>query len=184
MDTPQMRYAGAVAAVTAAALWGLGGTVAGQLFRHGAAPLEVVAVRTWVALLGLGALLALKWLRGRRREFRGRPPTMVPPRASWLVVSGFGLSVALANAALFLAIDRLPVAVALVLQNLAPAFVVGWGLATARGLPSARTVAGLLAALGGVALVVELPTSPLDDLDLTGIGLGLLTAAGVAAFSV
>ncbi|MBL1118421.1 EamA family transporter [Streptomyces sp. 110] len=182
MDAPRTGYAGTAAAVTAAALWGLGGTVAGQLFQHGADPLEVVAIRTWVTLLGLGILLAMR--RNQHDRLKARPSLSASLRGSWLLVIGFGLSVAVSNATLFLSIDRLPVAVALVLQNLAPAFVVGWQLLASRRPPGAMTVVGLLAALAGVALVVQLPTSPLGDLDLAGIGLGLLTAMGVATFSL
>jgi drug/metabolite transporter (DMT)-like permease len=159
------RYA-LIAVVVATALWGFGGVLAGRLFGQGVAPLEVVALRTWVALAGLAALLA--WRRPKR------PAGPFP----WRAVIGFGLSAAVANAGLFLAISRLPVAVALVLQNLAPAFVIGWRLLRPRML------ACLAASLLGVALVVELPTAPLGGIDLLGVGFGLLTAAGVAAFSV
>jgi drug/metabolite transporter (DMT)-like permease len=161
-----------VAVVGAAALWGLGGTLASALFSRGADPLEVVALRTWIALAGLGLLTA--WRRP------ARPAAPVP----WRLVIGFGLSVSVANAGLFLAIQRLPVAVALVLQNLAPAFVMAWTLVRTRKAPSLRVLAGLGAALAGVAFVVELPTAPLGSIDLPGVAFGLLTAAGVACFSV
>jgi drug/metabolite transporter (DMT)-like permease len=169
-----LRQTGLLAVVFAAALWGLGGTLAGKLFEQGADPLEVVAVRTWITLAGLATLLFARKSPSARRE-RGPVP--------WRLVAGFGLSVSVANAGLFLAIQRLPVAVALVLQNLAPAFVVLSALVFTRRVPSARVLAGLVAALAGVACVVELPTTPLDKIDLPGLGFGLLTAAGIAAFS-
>ncbi|MGW5354604.1 EamA family transporter [Streptomyces sp. NPDC004031] len=166
------RRRGVVAAVVATALWGVGGTVAGGLFDHGAAPLEVVAVRTWVALAGLLLIAAVR-----------RPRLRPGARGLW-PVTGFGLAVAGSNAALFLAIDKLPVAVALVLQNLAPAFVLGHLMLSTRTAPRPATLLGLLAALAGVALVVELPTAGLSGSSAPGIALGLLAAAGVAAFSV
>ncbi|MFJ1702449.1 EamA family transporter [Kitasatospora sp. NPDC088346] len=175
------RHGGLAAVIAAATLWGLGGTLAGKLFGQGADPLEVVAFRTWIALAGLTVLSVL----ARRRAAAARPAGAAPRRAPvpWPWVIGFGVSVSVANAGLFLAIQRLPVAVALVLQNLAPAFVMAWTLAATRRAPSLRMLAGLAAALVGVALVVELPTTPLGGLDLPGIGFGLLTAAGVACFS-
>lgn len=185
------RHSGTAAMVFAAALWGLGGTTAGQLFARGADPLEVVEVRTWVALAGFAALYAVR--RRRRRAERPEGPGLpagsalaarAPKRVDRRAVLGFGIAVAVSNAALFLAIDKLPVAVALVLQNLAPAFVVGWVLLVTRTLPSPRVVLGLVVALLSVALVVELPTTPLGDIDVVGILLGLLAGAGVAAFSV
>jgi len=159
------RYA-LVAVVVATALWGFGGVLAGRLFSQGIDPLEVVALRTWVALAGLAALFA--WRRPKR--LAGPFP--------WRAVVCFGLAVAVANAGLFLAISRLPVAVALVLQNLAPAFVIGWRLL------KPRVLACVVASLLGVALVVELPTAPLGSIDLLGVTFGLLAAAGVAAYSV
>jgi drug/metabolite transporter (DMT)-like permease len=116
------KQAGLIAVIVAAALWGLGGPLAGELFGRGADPLEVVAVRTWVALFGLGALALISRFR------RSTPSTLAGP-VPWRLVIGFGLAVAISNAGLFLAIERLPVAVALVLQNLAPAFVIMWALA-------------------------------------------------------
>ncbi|MFC4029972.1 DMT family transporter [Streptomyces polygonati] len=166
------RRRGVAAAVVATALWGVGGTVAGVLFQHGAAPMEVVTVRTWVALAGLLLVTAVR-----------RPPRPAGVRPL-LPVTGFGLAVAASNAALFLAIDQLPVAVALVLQNLAPAFVVGWLMVSARTVPRPAIVIGLLAALAGVALVVRLPTAGMSGGSALGVGLGLAAAAGVAAFSV
>ncbi|MFF5265061.1 DMT family transporter [Actinomadura viridis] len=171
------RYAGLAAVVTAAILWGLGGTVAGVLFEDGAAPLEVVALRTWISLAGLVLILAWHRLRTGARPRPGRL------RAAWFPIVGFGLSVTVANAALFLAISRLPVAVALVLQNLAPAFVIAWGVLATRRLPAVRTLLGLAVALVCVAFVVELPSASLRHIDLAGVGLGLLTAAAVAGFS-
>jgi drug/metabolite transporter (DMT)-like permease len=171
------RHAGLVAVVTAAALWGLGGTVAGALFAGGADPLEVVAVRTWISMAGLALILACRRLRA------GACPPSGRARAAWRPILGFGLSVAVANAGLFLAIDRLPVAVALVLQNLAPAFVVAWSILATRRLPAVRIVLGIAVALVCVAFVVQLPTAPLDRIDLAGVGFGLLTAAAVAAYS-
>ncbi|MDF5753257.1 DMT family transporter [Spongiactinospora sp. TRM90649] len=172
---PLARHGGLFAVVVAAGLWGLGGTVAGALFDAGADPLEVVAVRTWTSLAGLALLLA--W---RRRAARPAPP---PARGAWVAIVGFGLSVAVANAGLFLAISRLPVAVALVLQNLAPAFVIAWSVLATRRPPAVRVVAGLVVALVCVAFVVELPTAPLHLIDLPGVAFGLITAAAVAAFS-
>ncbi|WP_169801252.1 EamA family transporter [Streptomyces kanamyceticus] len=177
------RHSGTAAMVLAAALWGLGGTTAGQLFARGADPLEVVEVRTWVALAGFAALYAVR-RRRERPELVARSRSRSARRVDRRAVLGFGIAVAVSNAALFLAIDKLPVAVALVLQNLAPAFVVGWVLLVTRTLPSPRVVIGLVVALLSVALVVELPTTPLGDIDAVGILLGLLAGAGVAAFSV
>ncbi|MFD1325595.1 EamA family transporter [Micromonospora sonneratiae] len=138
--------------------------------------------RTWHRRSSLGLVLLVSIADARRRRPGGEPRHH--ERLSWPLLLGFGGAIAVANASLFLAIKHLPVAVAMVLQNLAPAFVIGWGLLVARRRPRPRVLAGLLVALTGVALVVQLPTTPLHGLNLVGIGFGLATAVGVAAFSV
>jgi drug/metabolite transporter (DMT)-like permease len=170
-----ISYAGLTAVVIATALWGFGGTIASWLFSSGVNPVELVQARTVITMVGLFLLV---WLTGARRRGAARE------RLSWPLLLGFGAAIAVANASLFLAISHLPVAVAMVLQNLAPAFAIGWGLLVTRRLPGLRVLAGLFFALLGVAFVVQLPTTPLGGLDLVGIGFGLATAAGVAAFSV
>jgi len=163
---------GLLAVAAAAALWALGATVASHLFSVGVDSLDLIQVRTWITGLGLG-ILALR-LHGRR-------PPRPPPRTHTIL---FGLAVGAANATFFLAIEHLPVAVAIVLQNLAPALVAAWVLLATRRAPNPRTAAALLGALLGVALVAGLPGTSVDDMALLGVGFGLLTAAGVAAFSI
>ena len=174
--TSKGRLAGYAAVVAAAALWGFGGTVASRLFDTGVDPLELVATRTFITLAGLALLL----LAGRVTRRAAKPDG----KAGWVVTVGFGVSVAAANGCLFLAIQHLPVAVAMVLQNLAPALVVGWLVVLGRRRMSVPLALGLGVALLGVALVVQLPETSWGALDLLGIGFGLATAAGVAAFSV
>jgi drug/metabolite transporter (DMT)-like permease len=162
-----------LAVVLATLLWSLGAVVASSLFQDGVAPLELVEFRTFITALGLGLAC---WVMSRRPA--------VPISANWRALFGFGLSVALANASLFLAIKYLPVAVAMVLQNLAPAFVILWTLLATRRAPGVRVVVGLLAALVGVALVVQLPSASLSGISPLGVLFGLTTAVGVAGFSV
>lgn len=169
------RRLGLLTVCVAAALWGFGGTVASDLFDAGLRPAELVAARTLITVTGLGLLLAVT-----RRSSALKPTKSL----DWPLVIAFGLSIAVTNACLFLAISHLPVAVAMVLQNLAPAFVVGWLVLLGRCRLGVRIVAGLVFALAGVAFVVELPTTSLGAVNLPGVGFGIATAAGVAAFSV
>jgi drug/metabolite transporter (DMT)-like permease len=94
------------------------------------------------------------------------------------------VAIAVANASLFLAIQHLPVAVAMVLQSLAPAFVISWLALSGRRRPGIRMLIGTAAALVGVALVVQLPTTAPGRINVVGVLFGLATALGVAAFSV
>jgi drug/metabolite transporter (DMT)-like permease len=169
-------WAGLTAVVLATLLWSVGAVVASALFRHGVSPLELVELRTYVTALGLAGLAS--WVTRSQPQARR---SIIGHR--WLLL-GFGLAIAVANTSLFLAIKHLPVAVAMVLQNLAPAFVIAWVLLTTRRAPSARVMIGMVFALTGVALVVQLPIAPLRDIDLLGVLFGLTTALGVAGFSV
>jgi len=199
-DIPQTGYRlGVVAVVAAAALWGLGGVLAESLFRHGVQPLDLVGVRTYLTALGLGLILALR--RRRRGRIHG-PAARGAPRAdqSNLLnlrdraraltslrradVLGFGLSIGVANAALFTAIRLLPVAAAMVLQSLAPVLVVGWECVRSRSRPSAVVLIGLAVALPGVALVAGSTGPAGSRLDPAGVLAGLVTAVGVAAFAL
>ncbi|MGH2807073.1 MAG: EamA family transporter, partial [Actinomycetota bacterium] len=89
-----------------------------------------------------------------------------------------GLSIALVNAVYYVAIERLAVAVALVLQYTGPALLVGWVALTTKKAPSREIVFALVAAFVGVVLVSEFLTEDLDDLD----GLGIACGVGAAFF--
>jgi len=178
---------GVVAVAAAAALWGLGGVLADGLFRHGVQPLDLVGVRTYLTAIGLGLIVVVR--RGRRGKIRGpaAAPAARPGRWPWLRradVLGFGLSIGVANAALFISIRLLPVAAAMVLQSLAPMLVVIWECARDRSRPDPVVLAGLAAALPGVALVAHSAGPGGARLDPAGVLAGLVTAVGVAAFAL
>lgn len=157
------------AATLAAACWGISGTLAGHVFEQGVPPLAVVALRTWLAAAGLTVLLRV----------RGRPLRGPVPR----VAVGYGLCTALANGFLFVAISLLPVAVALVLQNLAPVLLIAGGLVVARRWPSPSVVIAQALALVGLALVVGLTGRDTSRVSGLGLLVGVGSAVAVAAFS-
>jgi drug/metabolite transporter (DMT)-like permease len=176
----QYRWAGLAAVMISTVLWSLGAVVISDLFRRGVRPLDLIQVRIYVTAIGLG-MVAI-WRRSRGREAR-RDRAAAPPRGWWLIL-GLALAIAMATTALVLAIKHLPVAVAIVLQNLAPAFVVGSVLLAERRRPGIQVMAGLALALAGVALVVRLPALPLGRIDVLGVLYGVLAAVGVAGLSV
>lgn len=96
----------------------------------------------------------------------------------WPQLIGIGVAIALVNAAYYIAIDRLQVAVAIVIQYTAPALVVIWVAVTVRSMPRPRTVVAVVAATLGVALAADLIEA---DLGLIDAG-GLLAAAASAVF--
>jgi inner membrane transporter RhtA len=111
------------------------------------------------------AVIALAIVRPR---LRGRS------RGEWLGIALFGLSIAGMNAFLYLALDRLPLGVALTLEFLGPFAVAVVGIRRPR--------AALFPVLGflGVVLIVR----PTGDIDPWGVALGILAGASLAAYTV
>ncbi|MBO0925876.1 EamA family transporter [Cellulomonas sp. zg-ZUI199] len=158
------RSIGIVTGLVAALAFATSGPVVKPLLAAGWSPGAAIVVR-----LTVGALLlagpALWALRGR----------WVALRADWATVVGLGLlGVAGASTLYFLAVDRLPVAVALLVEYTGPLLLVLWSWVRTRRAPAPATLAGAALAMGGLVLVLDLTgTLRLDPL-------GLLFAAGAA----
>jgi DME family drug/metabolite transporter len=88
------------------------------------------------------------------------------------------------NAAYYLAIDRLAVALAIVLQYTAPALVVTWVAVAARRVPSREVLIALVAAVAGVVLATEIPAGDLGTVDGLGLAFGLASAVLFAAYTL
>lgn len=154
----------------AALLWAIAATLARDLFDAGVPPMQLVEARALVSAVGL-ALLPAAW----RRRPQGS--------SAWVVVA-LGVSIALVNAAYYAAIARLAVAVAIVLQYLGPAFVVGWVALKARRMPSRPILLALTIAFVGVVLVSELPSGEIGSVDGLGLAAGLAGAMFFAAYTL
>jgi drug/metabolite transporter (DMT)-like permease len=143
------RLAGRLMILGAATLWGISATVARIAFRdHGVPPLTMVEMRLLIA-----CVLVLPWLVWKRRS------ALRVPRQEWayFVVLGL-LGVAAVQGTYYYSISRLGVGTSILLQYLAPALIVGYELA--RGRPAdARTIASVIAAIAGTALLVGGPKS-------------------------
>jgi DME family drug/metabolite transporter len=161
---------GLIAIALAATLWAVAAAVARALFDDGVDPLELVQARALLSAAGL-ALVPAAW---RRPEGRGDIQRVIV----------LGLCIALVNAAYYIAIQRLAVAVAIVLQYLGPALVVLWTAATLRRKPSREVLIAVLIAFTGVVLVSELPAGNLGRLDGFGIAAGLASAVLFASYTV
>ena len=96
------RALGLAAVAAGAALWALSANVARSLFDDGMHPFQLAQSRSYIAFLGLALLRPLLPER-----------TGSMPRSNLV---SLGLAIVLLNAAYFLAIQRLDVAVAIVLQ--------------------------------------------------------------------
>ncbi|MFF9352262.1 DMT family transporter [Streptomyces sp. NPDC014734] len=164
MHASQGRSVGLGLALVSAFAFGGSGVAAKPLIEAGVDPLHVVWLRVAGAAL---VMLPVAW---RHRELvRGRPALLL----------GFGLlAVAGVQACYFAAISRIPVGVALLIEYLAPALVLGWVRFVQRRPVSRRAAVGAVFAVGGLACVVEVWSG------LTFDALGLLLALGAACCQV
>ncbi|GAA3016684.1 EamA family transporter [Streptomyces fulvorobeus] len=134
------------------------------LIEAGLDPLHVV----WLRVAG-AALVMLPVAWRHRNLVRERPA----------LLAGFGLfAVAGVQACYFAAISRIPVGVALLVEYLAPALVLGWVRFVQRRPVTRAAALGVVLAVGGLACVVEV---------WAGLGfdaVGLLLALGAACCQV
>ncbi|MFJ3334216.1 EamA family transporter [Streptomyces sp. NPDC086766] len=158
------RGAGLGLALVSAVAFGGSGVAAKPLIEAGLDPLHVVWLRV------TGAALVMVPLAVRHRALLRRRPALL---------LGYGLlAVAGVQACYFAAISRIPVGVALLVEYLAPALVLGWVRFVQRRPVTRAAALGVVLAVGGLACVVEV---------WSGLGfdaLGLLFALGAACCQV
>lgn len=151
-------------ALISAFAFGGSGVVAKPLIEAGLSPLHVA----WIRAAGAAVvLLPLAW---RHRRLVWERPALI---------AGFGLfAVAAVQACYFAAIARIPVGVALLIEYLAPALVLGWVRFVQRRTVSRAAGVGVVLAVVGLGCVVEI---------WAGLGfdaLGITLALGAACCQV
>ncbi len=151
-------------ALVSAVAFGGSGVAAKPLIEGGLDALHVVWLRVAGAAL---VMLPVAW---RHRALVRRRPVLL---------AGFGLfAVAGVQACYFASISRIPVGVALLVEYLAPALVLGWVRFVQRRPVTRAAALGVVLAVGGLACVVEI---------WAGLGfdaLGLLLALAAACCQV
>ncbi|MER5212119.1 EamA family transporter [Streptomyces sp. NPDC002838] len=158
------RSVGLGLALASALAFGGSGVAAKPLIEAGLDPLHVVWLRVAGAAL---VMLPVAW---RHRALLRRRPALL---------AGFGLfAVAGVQACYFAAISRIPVGVALLVEYLAPALVLGWVRFVQRRPVTRAAALGVVLAVGGLACVVEVWSGLSFD------ALGLLLALGAACCQV
>lgn len=164
MHASQGRSAGLGLALASAFAFGGSGVAAKPLIEAGLDPLHVVWLRVAGAAL---VMLPVAW---RHRDLvRSRPALLL----------GFGLlAVAGVQACYFASLSRIPVGVALLVEYLAPALVLGWVRFVQRRPVTRAAAVGVVLAAGGLACVVEVWSGLSFD------AVGLLLALGAACCQV
>lgn len=156
-------------ALASAATFGSSGAFAKPLLGAGWSPGAVVTARiAGAALVLLPAVVVV--LRGRWHLLRRN--------ARFAAAYGV-VAVALCQFAYFNAVERLSVAVALLLEYLAPVLIVGYLWARGKR-PGRLTVAGVVLAMGGLLLVLDVLGGV--RLSLSGVAWGLLAATGLVGY--
>ncbi|MGW3013220.1 EamA family transporter [Streptomyces sp. NPDC001219] len=153
------RGAGLGIALLSALAFGGSGVAAKPLISAGLEPLQV----TWLRVAGAAlVMLPLAW---RHRDLPRRRPALL---------AGFGLlAVAGVQACYFAALSRIPVGVALLIEYLAPALVLGWVRFVQKRPVTRAAAVGVVLAVGGLACVVEI----WSGLTFDALGLGLALGA-------
>ncbi|MGW7577258.1 EamA family transporter [Streptomyces sp. NPDC054765] len=163
-DAPRGRGAGLGIALVSAFAFGGSGVAAKPLITAGLEPLDV----TWLRVVGAAlVMLPVAW---RHRDLPRRRPALL---------AGFGLlAVAGVQACYFAALSRIPVGVALLVEYLAPALVLGWVRFIQKRPVTRAAAAGVALAVGGLACVVEVWSGLSFD------AIGLVFALGAACCQV
>ena len=169
--------------VLAGACWAMAAVLARYAFDRGVPPVRLAEARVAVALVALAPFLIWR-----------RPGLLRPPPGTWPALAGFGACVAAVNLTYYLAIDHLPVGVAVALQYTGPAILLATTTLLLRrrgqagdpeGGPTrnpgrlAWTAAGL--SLAG-AVLVSRALEGLGALEPAGLAAGLASAVLFAAY--
>lgn len=159
-------------ALVSCVCFGASGTLAKGLMATGWSPLTTVTARVAGAALLMG-VPALWFMRRRMPVLRKHAG----------LILGYGVvAVAATQLCYFLAVQTLPVAVALLIEYLAPVLVVAWLWLRHGQRPGSLTVIGAVLAMTGLALVLGVTGAV--PLDVAGVAWGLGAAVSLAAYFV
>ncbi|MCM6764104.1 EamA family transporter, partial [Rathayibacter sp. ZW T2_19] len=172
-STPPRRLGSGLAlALAAAAAFGLGGPFVKPLLEAGWTPSAAVLWRAGGAALVLAVPAALS-LRGKGHVLRRNLGT----------VGLYGVfAVVAAQLCFYSAIEHMSVGIALLIEYLAPVFLVLFAWARTRRHPGRFTLAGSAVALAGLVLVLDLSGESTPE--LIGIAWALTASLGLCVYYV
>ena len=164
------RSAGVVIGLVSAMCFGTSGTFGTALIGSGWSPAGAVFARVLVAALAL-TVPAVIALRGRWRALR---------RSAWQVTVYGLVGVAACQICYFNAIARMPVGISIMLEYLGIVLIVAWLWVRHGQRPRPLTIGGGVAALGGLALMLNLTGS--GGVSLVGVLFALAAAVSMAVY--
>jgi drug/metabolite transporter (DMT)-like permease len=171
LDRTHLRpWTGVAAALLAAGLFGINGTVSKVVLTSGISSTRLVELRS----AGAAVCLLLFLLLTRPASLRARPREL-----AFLAVAGV-VGIGLVQWCYLVAIRRLDVGIALLLEYLAPVLVALWVRFVGGGTVRSRVWWALLLSVAGLAVVARV----WDGLTLDGLGVvaGLAAAVFLAAY--
>lgn len=166
------RLQGYSMVIAAATLFGVNGSLSRSLLDAGISPVTLVEFRMlfgWLILCAL--LLVSRQIGGLRLVLR-----------YWKRVVIYGISLALVTFCYFLAISRLPIAITLVIQFSASAWMAIGESVWRRKFPSRVMIIAILLTLSGVMLVTDVWRARLGGLDVLGLLYALFSLLTYVAF--
>src|SRR5947209_6501322 len=144
--------------VSASVLFGFNGNVSRLLFDEHVTPVTLVEFRMLIGGACLLAVLTIGLRKGLKLS-----------RHYWGWILAFGLSLALVTYTYFVAISRLPIAVALVIQFSATAWMTLGEAIWRRRIPSTHVLVALALTFGGIVLLTGVWRQSLNGLDSIGL---------------
>ena len=167
---PRARLAGIGLVLVSSVCFGSGGTAAKAVLSAGVNPLQVVQARVVVTAAVLVTVLAL-----------ARPSALQVRRAEWPLLLAYGLLGFFAVQSCYvLALSRLPVGVALLIQYSAPVLVALWVRVVRRTVLPRAAWLGAALAVCGLAMVAQVWRG--FRLDGLGATFALCAALSLAAY--
>jgi drug/metabolite transporter (DMT)-like permease len=165
-------WLGYVMVLSAATLFAVNGVVAKVILASGISSLRLTEVRITGAAIGLVAAVAI---------LRPSVLRVTPRQLPFLAAFGIG-GLALIQWLYFLAIHRLELGIALLIQYLAPLLVALWARFVMRRPVRRRLWLALALSLSGLALVVQIWRGSGNGLDGLGVAASLAAAVAFAGY--
>ncbi|PLX45458.1 MAG: hypothetical protein C0609_03100 [Deltaproteobacteria bacterium] len=167
------KLKGTLFVLLAALLWATSGVGGKYLFASGVTPLALVQARAIISTLLMGVFLL------------ARAPSLVTVRKNDVPLTALlGVVLGLTQWSYFMAISRIQVAAAILIQYLAPAIVAVVGLIWLSDKLTLRKTSAIVLALAGCWFVVGGGGLTLSGIDSLGVSAGLLSAFCFAGYSL
>jgi inner membrane transporter RhtA len=154
-----------------AILFGVNGNISTLLFNDGVTPLTLISFRMLIGGVCLLAVM-LFWQRSALKA----------PRRYWAWIVVFGLVLAMNTFTYFLAISRLPLAVALVIIFTSATWIALGEALWQRRMPSLQVLISLALSLTGVVLLTGIWRASLNNLNTLGLFYALLALITYTAY--